>query len=867
MKGQIRKRFLAFILAVIIFMEPGCGVFPGLTDVWGSGQDFPEFLAGSEVSGNSLGYPESQGETGSQNGETASVFDGEGEDQMWSGDMSFWNGISDDSVSGDEISENSISGDDVPGDILSIDSVSENTVSKNTISKDTLSEDEAFPEVVSSNDLSRDELQNNSISENKALENTTAKKIVTYKVTFDSQNGSAVKPQVVQKGAKAKKPVNPVRSKYIFSGWYKGSKKYDFSAPVKKNLKLAAKWTKVTVGKSQIKKLTNPSRGVLRVQVEKVAGAKGYEIQVSTDQTFAAKKESYLASGTAVNICDRQKNKTYYVRVRAYKQDSKGANVYGKFNGRKSLKITKGIIKVEPSADAGIIKSVALTSKKTVQVKAKVSNYVKSADNYYYLFHLSCSAKSVEKDSKPDAKIEKTASITMKTSLDYNTSSNKLQSRFVLAVKTEKPGTYTAICTPQFISNPEKLAPYSQAFPKSSTKKGLQVNPAYLDDAVALGVKHTAYNICLDDLIATAAQENDGDGISFSYNDTVYWFNRRVVESIDHTLGQFKQNHMVVSAILLMRWREDLSYLIPATAREEGHGYYALNTSEERARNHWEAVFTFLAQRYTPNGLIANWILGNEVNNYGTYHYTGSNVLATNAKIYSDAYRMVYIAVRSVYAKARIYISLDQVWTYLAAGSHMGKQFLETFASYWSTYGDMGNFHIALHPYPAPLEDPAFWTNSRGLVTNSINSPCISMGNLHIFTDYIKKKWGNNTRIILSEQGFTSKRYGVDVPQLQAAAIAYAYYLAEFNDSVDAFILHRHVDHQAEEDQGLYLGLWSNNGDRANPAVIGSKKYAWDIFKDMDTPRGNSVTKFALTYIGASSWKAVVPGYDKGRFS
>ena len=197
----------------------------------------------------------------------------------------------------------------------------------------------------------------------------------------------------------------------------------------------------------------------------------------------------------------------------------------------------------------------------------------------------------------------------------------------------------------------------------------------------------------------------------------------------------------------------------------------------------------------------------------------------------------------------------------------MGRQFLEKFALNWDNYGDMGNFHIAFHPYPAPLEDPAFWTNSRGLVTNDINTPCISMWNLSVFTDYVKQQWGNNTRIILSEQGFTSKRYGVDVPQLQAAAIAYAYYLAEFNDSVDAFILHRHVDHQAEQNMGLYLGLWENNGDSANPAVMGKKKYAWDVFKKMDTSKAKSATKFALPYIGASSWKSIVPGYDISRFS
>ena len=96
--------------------------------------------------------------------------------------------------------------------------------------------------------------------------------------------------------------------------------------------------------------------------------------------------------------------------------------------------------------------------------------------------------------------------------------------------------------------------------------------------------------------------------------------------------------------------------------------------------------------------------------------------------------------------------------------------------------------------------------------------------------------------------------------------MAYAYYLGEFNDMVDAFILHRHVDHQTEQSLGLSLGLWTNDGGTV-PATAGKKKYAWDVFKDMDTSKGAAATKFALARIGASSWRSVVPGYTTARFS
>ncbi len=70
-------------------------------------------------------------------------------------------------------------------------------------------------------------------------------KQATYTVSFNANGGSAVASQTVAWGAKASKPGNPTRSGYTFGGWYSDSalsKAYDFSAAVKGNLTLYAKW-------------------------------------------------------------------------------------------------------------------------------------------------------------------------------------------------------------------------------------------------------------------------------------------------------------------------------------------------------------------------------------------------------------------------------------------------------------------------------------------------------------------------------------------------------------------------------------------------------------------------------------------------
>ena len=69
----------------------------------------------------------------------------------------------------------------------------------------------------------------------------------TYKVSFNSNGGSAVKAQTVKSGAKASKPANPTKGGYVFKGWYsdKGlTKAYNFSTAVKSNVTLYAKWAK-----------------------------------------------------------------------------------------------------------------------------------------------------------------------------------------------------------------------------------------------------------------------------------------------------------------------------------------------------------------------------------------------------------------------------------------------------------------------------------------------------------------------------------------------------------------------------------------------------------------------------------------------
>ena len=68
---------------------------------------------------------------------------------------------------------------------------------------------------------------------------------VSYTVSFDSDGGSAVASQTVERGGKAVKPADPTRSGYSFVAWYVDAANggvFDFSSPIEGDVKLKARW-------------------------------------------------------------------------------------------------------------------------------------------------------------------------------------------------------------------------------------------------------------------------------------------------------------------------------------------------------------------------------------------------------------------------------------------------------------------------------------------------------------------------------------------------------------------------------------------------------------------------------------------------
>ena len=478
---------------------------------------------------------------------------------------------------------------------------------------------------------------------------------------------------------------------------------------------------------------------------------------------------------------------------------------------------------------------------------------------YCYVFALPFAGGKPSSGDKPLAKKIKAPVMSFSVRVPRSLRQEYLYSRFVIAEK--KKNRYRIISPGCYITNPDKTAKLRYAFPQASSKKGLQVAASMVEDAVDLNVQHSVLNIDLARVLAGSSKHNSRQGIPFEYCGKTYWMDRETIEGYDRQLRTLKVSNTVVSAVLLLSYNKSRAGLVHPKARRSGYPYYAWNLTSEKARQTFRAILSFLAQRYCARdaayGRIVNWIVGNEVESPAHWNYSGGMSLGPYIAQYARQFRMVYTSVTSVYANARVYISLSHLWNDNPIDSFTARETLEAFASAISAQGNIP-WNLAYHPYSSPLTEPRFWENRNGLLTAAITSPVINMGNLSVLTTYIKNTYGPSTRIILSEQGFTSVQDRKNVQAEQSAAIAYSYLLTEADDMVDSFIMNRHVDHKVEVKQGLNLGLWTTSGVE----WADEKKSSWALFKYMDTSLSEKFTNAALSVIDVKQWSDVIANYS-----
>lgn len=403
-----------------------------------------------------------------------------------------------------------------------------------------------------------------------------------------------------------------------------------------------------------------------------------------------------------------------------------------------------------------------------------------------------------------------------------------------------------------------EAAPPGEAPPMPASKKGLQVQ--MVDDAIALGVRHAALNVDLPSLMDV---EGLPDSHAWTMDGRTFRFLRGAVEGIP--AKALSDSGAAVTLILLAyasgQPRRDAVWLHPGYDARAPNRLGAFNTATDEGVGWLRATVEFLCHRFSrpgaPHGRVSHLIVGNEV----TAHWHWANMGEVPASVfigeYERAVRIVNAAAAAVSRSIRVHVSLDHHWNLTYGNQPLraipGRRLVDEFGRVARMGGDFA-WHMAYHPYPEDLFQPATWKDQTALPTPA--TPRITFRNLEVLSGYLRRpelQWqGRPRRVLLSEQGFHSDGTP-EGERLQAAAYAYAWHKVDANEGIDAFILHRHVDHRDEG--GLNLGLWRRRpGSIADPGVA---KPIRDVFLRADRPDRDAAFAFALPMIGITNWAQV----------
>lgn len=411
------------------------------------------------------------------------------------------------------------------------------------------------------------------------------------------------------------------------------------------------------------------------------------------------------------------------------------------------------------------------------------------------------------------------------------------------------------------------------AIPKPASIKGVQCVVDH-KDALALKTKQVAHNVDLKQLFDFSGKSD----LSIEVDGEQIHFNPGAVKQLDEYVQGFSDVGVSVYLILLnyVPTNPDPNnpLIHPATNLKEAPNHLgAFNLTDRKGYLYYRAALEFLVRHYwgsgtnmpappsKDHGQITGLIIGNELQAHWWWYNMGDAEPEVVIANYERALRIAHQVVTKCNSRARIYTSMDHHWTASMVPNKKrfipGKKFLTELNKLVKSQGDF-EWHVAFHPYPENLFEPRTWNDQHAEL--HFETPKITFKNLEVLTEFLNQDEfiysyeGQPRRVILSEQGFHAGE-GEDGELVQAAAYAYAYYRASHLPGIDAFILHRHVDHAHEG--GLKLGLRANKPGTISD--LGPKRKIYEVFRQADRKNWQEAFEFAKPIIGIQNWSELNP--------
>lgn len=437
--------------------------------------------------------------------------------------------------------------------------------------------------------------------------------------------------------------------------------------------------------------------------------------------------------------------------------------------------------------------------------------------------------------------------------LDFTENFTKqfIYSSYVLATQNSDQ-TYKTLCDNVFISNPEEIADNTEAFPQSTTKKGLVSTISA--DAQYLGVAHTTIDVEIEDYISPVRTD---DTISHTFFGQTFYINAKKLSALDHKIKVYSDANINVylNIILGKSTSSELDFLY--FGKNDAASLFAINTKTVKSARHFAAFCEFLTSRYSAAdgnyGFVPGYILGYEINAAGKWGYPSAATLEEYTENYANAYRILYNAVKSTYANGKVYVSVSNLFNGDENTNDYGaREFLTAFSDNMKRGSDT-DWALAVNPYASDPLMTEFWNDTGA--TDTDDTKYVTMKNLDVLCRFMESEdmlyRGKVRSIIISEFGIHGDATDTNGSERQAAAYAMAYAIADTNPYVDAFIYYRHTDHSAENGK---FGLLDSHAE--------TKKSVYRIFRDADTANAAKGLEMAKSYSSAELYNKYLKDYS-----
>lgn len=443
-----------------------------------------------------------------------------------------------------------------------------------------------------------------------------------------------------------------------------------------------------------------------------------------------------------------------------------------------------------------------------------------------------------------------------------NGNSNRLYSKFAVAEKSAN-NNYIVVSQAHYIDNFASYAQNTEPFPTGSSKKGLKIHS--FTDAQLLGVQHTVIDLPINEYMFG---EMTSGATPFVFNGRTFYISEEKLLMLDHTVRTYTESGINVyfNVVLTMPkadYHSDILNLYCEGISPEST-YFALNTKSETSVNIFSAFINYICERYTFSdhryGFVPAVILGYEVNYGKDRNDYGSLAKEEYVDSYITAFRIAYTAMRSHYSEGMVYLPVSNNFALaLSEGTMSAKEFIDTFSNKISACGNIP-WGLCVSPYPSQRDTVDYWNDS--LAKDDITTEFITMKNIGILTDYMKEDhltYNDEMRsIIIGEFALPGASNDDTSMTMQAAAYALAYYTADQNEHIDAFIYGCHTDNQNCLSS---CGLWTSKSEDA--PVSAAKKPIYNVFSMIDTAKSQEVTSFVKQTVDNGVFDTILSGKVK----